>query len=169
MFRIDKFAALWMYFGTRMIKRTFNVLQEDVICTINICILFNRCSFYESSSSVEWHPASIFSMVLILAGNSEHLAHSQKMGLFVENKICDCSQSNQKTLTDQITEIAQYVRTHFWITIEYKYHDRQWCTAKCPYLDSNALLGRVGFRPSAQTQWHSNKKILLLHIHICTF
>ena len=26
-------------------------------------------------------------------------------------------------LTDQITEIAPYVRTNFLITIEYKYHD----------------------------------------------
>ena len=37
--------------------------------------------------------------------------------------ICAGSRINQKPYTGQITEIAPYVRTYLWGTIQYKYHD----------------------------------------------
>ena len=40
-----------------------------------------------------------------------------------KNLICYCSRSKQMPWTDQITKIAPYVRTYFWVTIYYKYHD----------------------------------------------
>jgi len=54
-------------------------------------------------------------MVLILAGNSEHIVNVhawRKIGLFGEKKnpICDCTSSNQLPSTDQRTEIAAYMR-----------------------------------------------------------
>ena len=63
-------------------------------------------------------------MVPILDGNSEHVAHAlRKIGLFGENNpICDSFWPNCVLITDQITEIAPYMHTNFWVTIWYKYH-----------------------------------------------
>ena len=56
----------------------------------------------------------VSSMVYILDGNSEHGAHAkEKKLLWGENTL---SLYNQMSLTDQITEIAPYVRTYFWGT-----------------------------------------------------
>ena len=53
-------------------------------------------------------------MVLLLDSNSEHVAQAwRKIGLVGEKKpICDCSRSNK---TDQITEIAPYALTYFYL------------------------------------------------------
>ena len=59
-------------------------------------------------------------MVVILDGNSEHVAPSwRKTDHFwdKENPICDCSRSNQLPSTGQITETSPYVRTHFRVAI----------------------------------------------------
>ena len=58
-------------------------------------------------------------MVLILDGSSEHVAHERReIGLFGEKKnVRDWSRSNKMHLTDQIAEIAPYVRTYFSVTI----------------------------------------------------
>ena len=64
-------------------------------------------------------------MILILNGNSEHVAHTcrENRSLQREKKaICDCSRSKQMPITDQITETAPYLRTYFWVTFKYKYH-----------------------------------------------
>ena len=45
-------------------------------------------------------------MVLILDGNSEHVAHAWR-----EKSLCDCSLSNQMPWTIQITEIASHICT----------------------------------------------------------
>ena len=45
-------------------------------------------------------------MVIILDGNSEHVAHAWK------NQIYDCYRSNQIPLADQITEVSPYLRTY---------------------------------------------------------
>ena len=57
-------------------------------------------------------PCKIFAvdiMVIIIDGNSEHVAIAlRKIGLYGgEKMICDCSRSNE------ITKIATYVRTYF--------------------------------------------------------
>ena len=54
-------------------------------------------------------------IVLILDGNSEHVAHAwRKIGIFgKKNMICDGSRSKQMPYTDQITKIAPYARTYF--------------------------------------------------------
>ena len=65
-------------------------------------------------------------MVLILASNSEHVVLAwREKGRFgkEKNPICDCPRSNSMPWTDWITEITYYVRTYFWITVYYKYHD----------------------------------------------
>ena len=36
------------------------------------------------------------------------------------------ARSNQMPETYQITDVAPYVRTYFWVTILYKYHDYSW-------------------------------------------
>ena len=62
----------------------------------------------------------VFIMVFILDVKSEHVAHAwRNMGHLgiKKNPICDCSRSNQMSYIGQITEIASYVRTYFWITI----------------------------------------------------
>ena len=58
-------------------------------------------------------------MVLILDGNSEHVAHAWRIMVFSEKKktICDYSRSKQMPKTEQITEIAPHVRTYLWVTI----------------------------------------------------
>ena len=59
-------------------------------------------------------------MVLILDGNSERVGHAlRKIGLFGEKKsdLWLHSRSNQMPETDQITDIAPYVLTYFWVTI----------------------------------------------------
>ena len=56
-------------------------------------------------------------MVLILGGISDYVAHKWKLAFSEKNPICACSRSNQLPETDWITEIAPYVRTHFWVTI----------------------------------------------------
>ena len=48
-------------------------------------------------------------MVLILDGNSEHVAHAREKKI----QICDCSRSTQMPSTDQIKDIDPYVRTYF--------------------------------------------------------
>ena len=56
-----------------------------------------------------------FTIVPILDGNSDNVAHAGR-------KIClfrDCSRSNQMAPRDQITEIAPFVRTFFFVTILY--------------------------------------------------
>ena len=40
----------------------------------------------------------------------------------VEKDFSDSARSNQMPLTDQITEIATYLRTYFWVTLQYRYH-----------------------------------------------
>ena len=63
---------------------------------------------------------SVVTIVLILEGNSEHVAHAwRKICLigFLKNPICDCSQSNQMHQTDQITDFAPHVRNYFLVTI----------------------------------------------------
>ena len=54
-------------------------------------------------------------MVLILDGNSLHVAHAGwKIGLFGKKcPICACSRTNQKPYTGQLTVIAPYMRTYF--------------------------------------------------------
>ena len=54
-------------------------------------------------------------MVLILYGNSEHVAHAwRNIDIFVKkNLICDCSRSIKMPNTDQTAEIANYVRNYF--------------------------------------------------------
>ena len=55
-------------------------------------------------------------MTLMLDGNSEHVAHAwKKIDLSGEKKIrfVTALNYNQMPYTDQITEIALYVRTHF--------------------------------------------------------
>ena len=58
---------------------------------------------------------SIYTMVLIIAGNYDHAAHAlRKVGRFGEEiyLICDCSHSNKKKRLKQIkTEIFPQVRT----------------------------------------------------------
>ena len=39
-----------------------------------------------------------------------------------KNPNCDFTRSNQMPETDQLTEIDLYMRTYFWVTIQYKYH-----------------------------------------------
>ena len=58
-------------------------------------------------------------MVLILDGNSEHNAHAFKKNrsFRIKNPICDYSRSDKIPETDQITEIAPYVRTYVLVTI----------------------------------------------------
>ena len=53
-------------------------------------------------------------MVLILDGNSEHVARVEQWSLFEEEKhVCEFSRSKQVPYTDQIIEIALHVRTYF--------------------------------------------------------
>ena len=52
-------------------------------------------------------------MVLLLEGNLEQILYEWRK----TNQMCDYSRSNQMLYADQITEIAPYVRTYFWITI----------------------------------------------------
>ena len=63
-------------------------------------------------------------MVLILDGDSLNVAHAWwKIGLSgYKYPICAGSRTNQTPYTGQITEIAPYMRTYLWDTIEYKYH-----------------------------------------------
>ena len=42
--------------------------------------------------------------------------HEEKCIFSLKNPICGCSRSNQMPITDQITEIAPYVRTYFCVT-----------------------------------------------------
>ena len=58
-------------------------------------------------------PTVLSIMVLILDGNTEHVAQAwRKIVLFGEkNPICDCPRSNW------ITEFALYVRTYIYVTI----------------------------------------------------
>ena len=65
--------------------------------------------------TVQYGLHRVAAVVLILDGNSEHVAHvCEKIGLFGEkNLICACSKSNQMPYTDQITEIASSVHTYF--------------------------------------------------------
>ena len=60
-------------------------------------------------------------MVLLLDGNSEHVAHvGSKLVFFEEEKnyqICDFCRFNQIPLKDQITEIISHVHTNFGVTI----------------------------------------------------
>ena len=53
-------------------------------------------------------------MVLILDGNSLHVAHAlRKIGLFGKKyPICAYSRTNQKPFTGQLTDIAPYVSYH---------------------------------------------------------
>ena len=51
---------------------------------------------------------SNYTMVIILDGNSEHVAHAWR-----KSHSGDCSRSNQPSLTDQKTEIDPYMRTYF--------------------------------------------------------
>ena len=57
----------------------------------------------------------VLSIVLTLDGNPENVAHAyRKIGLFGEiNPICDYFRSDRMPLTDQITNIAPYLRTYF--------------------------------------------------------
>ena len=54
-------------------------------------------------------------MVLILDGNSKHVARVYRSFRRKKNLICECSRSYPMHLTGQITEIAPYVRTYFWL------------------------------------------------------
>ena len=58
-------------------------------------------------------------MVLILNGDSEHVAHTWRKVVFSgeKNSVCDSSRIDQMPLTDHIKDIAPYVRTPFWVTI----------------------------------------------------
>ena len=56
-------------------------------------------------------------MVLIPDGNSEYGAYAKRRIIREKNNpISDCSRSNQMPYTDQIIEIAPYLRTYFWVT-----------------------------------------------------
>ena len=59
----------------------------------------------------------VLSMVLILDGNREHVAHASRKICHIgeKNPTYDCSRSNQMPYTDQMT--------HFWVTIWFRY---QW-------------------------------------------
>ena len=53
-------------------------------------------------------------MVLILDGNSEHVAHAwRKIGSFEKKKKKICHRSYQMPWLVQLTKISPYVRTHF--------------------------------------------------------
>ena len=64
-----------------------------------------------------WKEHSILPMVTILVKNSEHFAHARrKIGLFGEKKF-------RFVTRDQLIEMVPHVRTYFWVTFQYKYHD----------------------------------------------
>ena len=70
--------------------------------TCNLICLRHLFTSIDSSTAFE------ITVVLIVDGNSEHVAHARrKIDLSREKKtICDCSRSDQMPKTDQITEIA---------------------------------------------------------------
>ena len=76
----------------------------------------NHCSSYYVDkivllflNSVVSQDTDIFKMVI----QNMLRTHTGKYVFSRENPICDCSPSNQMPLTDQITEIASYLRTYF--------------------------------------------------------
>ena len=64
-------------------------------------------------------------MVLILDGNSEHVAHVWRHRSFVVNifHIWHCCWCKQMPYTDQTYAFTPHVRIVFWATILYNYHD----------------------------------------------
>ena len=58
-----------------------------------------------------------WSMVRILDGNSEYVAH-----VWTKTNILYKMRLLSEQMTYQVTNIIQHVRTYFWLTISYKNH-----------------------------------------------
>ena len=58
-----------------------------------------------------------FNMELTLDSNSEHVAQENRSFRRKKNPIFDCYRFNQMPYINQITEIAPYVLTYFYVTI----------------------------------------------------
>ena len=71
-------------------------------------------------------------------------------------------------LTDQILEIAPYLRTDFWVTIWYKYHDYD-----CLCVYSGAQREDRGeaaeAHPQAQERAHNNIKCSCIYQSLCPY
>ena len=76
---------------------------------IEACLKMLKMLILSRHAALISNPVEI--MVFLLHGNSKHVAQAyRKVG---KKSTDDCSQSNKDNKTDQITEIAPYVRTFF--------------------------------------------------------